>query len=138
MQFKTMLKSKGLTFKNLFLLLLILMLWWLLLGLFCLVKFKLYQMKVKSAFLNRYLKVEVNHDVSNDVNNMEGVIVKDNGIPMIVQIYVDDIMFWRMSNKMLDLFFQQMQVEFEMEMVGELTYFLGFQVKQFKDGIFVS
>jgi hypothetical protein len=28
--------------------------------------------------------------------------------------------------------------KFEMSMMGELTYFLGFQVKQLKDGIFIS
>lgn len=31
-----------------------------------------------------------------------------------------------------------MKSKFEMSMVGELTYFLGFQVKQLKDGIFLS
>jgi hypothetical protein len=31
-----------------------------------------------------------------------------------------------------------MSKEFEMSMVGELTYFLGFQVKQMKDGNFLS
>lgn len=50
-------------------------------------------MDVKISFLNRYLEVEVNHNSSNDANNIEGVIVKDNGILMIVQIYVDDIVF---------------------------------------------
>ena len=31
-----------------------------------------------------------------------------------------------------------MKSEFEMSMVGEFTYFLGFQMKQLKDGIFLS
>ena len=31
-----------------------------------------------------------------------------------------------------------MKNEFEMSMVGELTYFLGLQVKQMKEGIFIS
>jgi hypothetical protein len=31
-----------------------------------------------------------------------------------------------------------MMQKFEMSMMGELTYFLGFQVKQFKEGIFIS
>ncbi|XP_039122090.1 uncharacterized mitochondrial protein AtMg00810-like [Dioscorea cayenensis subsp. rotundata] len=31
-----------------------------------------------------------------------------------------------------------MQEEFEMSMVGELNYFLGFQIKQCKEGIFIS
>ncbi len=35
-------------------------------------------------------------------------------------------------------FSEEMKKEFEMSMVGELTFFLGLQVKQQKDGIFVS
>ena len=35
-------------------------------------------------------------------------------------------------------FAKEMKTESEMSMVGELTYFLGFQVKQLKDGIFLS
>ena len=31
-----------------------------------------------------------------------------------------------------------MQSKYEMSMMGELTYFLGLQVKQLKDGIFIS
>ena len=49
----------------------------------------------------------------------------DNGRLMIAQIYVDDIVFGGMSNKMVQHFIQQMQSEFEMSLVGELTYFLG-------------
>lgn len=39
---------------------------------------------------------------------------------------------------MVDHFVQQLQFEFEMSLVGELTYFIGFKVKQIKYGIFVS
>jgi hypothetical protein len=39
---------------------------------------------------------------------------------------------------MVQHFIQQMQSEFEMSLVGELTYFLGFQVKQMEDTIFIS
>jgi hypothetical protein len=31
-----------------------------------------------------------------------------------------------------------MLMEFEMSMIGELTFILGFQVKQMKEGIFIS
>src|SRR4030066_764571 len=57
---------------------------------------------------------------------------------MVAQIYVDDIVFGGMSSKMVELFVQQMQSEFEMRLVGELTYFLGLQVKQMEDTIFIS
>ncbi|GAA0169912.1 transmembrane signal receptor [Lithospermum erythrorhizon] len=57
---------------------------------------------------------------------------------MEAQIYVDDIIFGGMSEQLVQQFVQQMESEFEMSMVGELNYFLGFQVKQMKDGIFIS
>ncbi|CAM8968649.1 unnamed protein product [Rhodiola kirilowii] len=39
---------------------------------------------------------------------------------------------------MVDQFVEQMQKEFKMSMVGEMSYFLGLQVTQKKDGIFIS
>ena len=57
---------------------------------------------------------------------------------MIDQIYVDDIVFGGMSNEMVQHFVKQMQSKFEMSLVGELTYFLGLQVKQMEDSIFLS
>jgi hypothetical protein len=57
---------------------------------------------------------------------------------MIAQIYVDDIFFGGMSNTMVQHFVKQMQSEFEMSLVGELTYFLGLQIKQMEDTIFIS
>lgn len=72
-----------------------------------LLKFRLYQMDEKSAFLNGYLNVEDNQDVSNDVNDMKDFIVKYNVNLMIVHIYVDDIVFGRMSRKIVDQFFSR-------------------------------
>ncbi|XP_058726406.1 uncharacterized mitochondrial protein AtMg00810-like [Vicia villosa] len=57
---------------------------------------------------------------------------------MIAQIYVDDIVFGGMSDMMVKHFVNQMQTEFEMSMVRELTYFLGLQIKQMEDSIFLS
>lgn len=57
---------------------------------------------------------------------------------MIAQIYVYDIVFGGMSNQMVQHFVKQMQSEFEMSHVGELNYFLGLQVKQMDDTIFIS
>jgi len=62
----------------------------------------------------------------------------DSGRMMISHIYVDDIVFCGMSHKMVQHFIQQMQSEFEMSLVGELTYFLSLQVKQMEDTIFIS
>jgi len=57
---------------------------------------------------------------------------------MIAQIYVDDIVFGGMSNQMVQHFVCQMQSEFEMRLVGELTYFLGLLVNQMENTIFIS
>src|SRR6266542_250840 len=55
----------------------------------------------------------------------------------ICQIYVDDIIFGSTNNVLCDEFSKMMSEEFEMSMIGELTMFLGFQIKQLKDGIFI-
>ncbi|CAM8880461.1 unnamed protein product [Rhodiola kirilowii] len=57
---------------------------------------------------------------------------------IIAQIYVDDIVFGSSNQKTVDKFVEQMQSEFKMSMVGEMCYFLGLQVKQKADGIFIS
>ncbi|CAM8890779.1 unnamed protein product [Rhodiola kirilowii] len=63
---------------------------------------------------------------------------KDNKHFIIAQIYVDDIVFGSNSQKMVDEFMDQMQNEFKMSMVGEMNYFLGLQVVQPKEGIFLT
>ena len=56
---------------------------------------------------------------------------------ILVQIYVDDIVFGSSNVKLCEDFFKAIQGEFEMSMIGELSFFLGLQVKQSKEGIFV-
>jgi hypothetical protein len=53
-------------------------------------------------------------------------------------VYVDDIIFGSTNDYHCKEFGELMSKEFEMSMIGELTYFLGFQVKQMKDGNFLS
>jgi hypothetical protein len=153
----------------------------LLLGVACILKFKLYQMDVKSAFLNGYLHEEVyveqpkgfidpnlpNHvyklkkalyglkqaprawyerltQFLIDQGNKKGAsdktlfVKEEGGKFMIAQIYVDDIVFGGMSHTMVEHFVKPMQSEFEMSLVGELTYFLGLQIKQMENTIFIS
>ena len=56
----------------------------------------------------------------------------------MAQISVDDIIFGATNQSLCEHFAKEMQSEFEMSMIGELTFFLGFQVKQSKDGIFIN
>nr|GEV41715.1 retrovirus-related Pol polyprotein from transposon TNT 1-94 [Tanacetum cinerariifolium] len=57
---------------------------------------------------------------------------------IIVQIYIDDIIFGLTCQDMCDEFAKIMHDEFEMSMMGELNFFLGLQIKQMEDGIFFN
>nr|GEV83286.1 uncharacterized mitochondrial protein AtMg00810-like [Tanacetum cinerariifolium] len=54
---------------------------------------------------------------------------------IIVQIYVDDIIFGSSSQNLCDDFAKIMHAEFEMSMMGELNFFLCLQIKQMEDEI---
>jgi hypothetical protein len=56
---------------------------------------------------------------------------------LIVQIYVDDIIFDGSSHTFVSRFQEMVESEFQMSMIGELNFFLGIQVKQTKQGTFV-
>jgi hypothetical protein len=49
---------------------------------------------------------------------------------LLVQIYVDDIIFGGSSHSLMYSFQEMMEKEFQMSMMEELTFFLGIQVKQ--------
>nr|GFC77537.1 retrotransposon protein, putative, unclassified [Tanacetum cinerariifolium] len=55
-----------------------------------------------------------------------------------VQIYVDNIIFGATNKALCQSFEKLMKDNFQMSSMGELTFFLGLQVKQKKDGIFIS
>jgi hypothetical protein len=61
-----------------------------------------------------------------------------NGDLFVCQIYVDDIIFGSTIQNSCEEFSRVMMQKFEMSMMGELNYFLGFQVKQLKEGTFIS
>jgi hypothetical protein len=143
--------------------------------------FKLYQMDVKSAFLNGSIKEEVYveqppgfeddrypdhvYKLSKVLNGLKQAprawyeCLRDflisnafkvmkanptlftktcNGDLFICQIYVDDVIFGSTNQKSCEEFSRVMTQNFDMSMMGELTYFLGFQVRQIKAGTFLS
>ncbi|GJR17125.1 putative ribonuclease H-like domain-containing protein [Tanacetum coccineum] len=65
-------------------------------------------------------------------------IKRDRKDIMLVQVYVDDIIFGSTKTSMVKEFEELMQKEFTMSSLGELTFFLGLQVKQSTAGIFIS
>ncbi|GJS79626.1 ribonuclease H-like domain-containing protein [Tanacetum coccineum] len=56
---------------------------------------------------------------------------------LLVHVYVDDIIFGSTKKCLCDEFEQIMHKKFRMSSMGELTFFLGLQVQQKKDGIFI-
>ncbi|KAI3733711.1 hypothetical protein L6452_13164 [Arctium lappa] len=56
---------------------------------------------------------------------------------LLVQIYVDDIIFGSTRDNMCKEFEDLMHQRFKMSSMGELTFFLGLQVQQKSDGIFI-
>ena len=65
------------------------------------------------------------------------VLLRHGNDILIVQIYVDDIIFGGSSHDLVANFADDMSREFEMSMMGELQFFLGLQIKQHEDGTFV-
>nr|GEY00378.1 retrovirus-related Pol polyprotein from transposon TNT 1-94 [Tanacetum cinerariifolium] len=57
---------------------------------------------------------------------------------LVVQVYVDDIIFGSTHSRYIQLFSDLMKSRFEMLMIGEMTFFLGLQVNQSPCGIFIN
>ncbi|WVZ85101.1 LOW QUALITY PROTEIN: hypothetical protein U9M48_032056 [Paspalum notatum var. saurae] len=64
-------------------------------------------------------------------------LLSRGGDTLLVQIYVDDIIFGGSSHALVSSFAEQMSREFEMSLMGELQFFLGLQIKQGPEGTFV-
>jgi hypothetical protein len=142
--------------------------------------FKLYQMDVKSAFLNGPINVEVyvkqppsfkDSEYPTHVYKLSNALYWLKQAPrawyeclrdflltnsfkvgkadptlftktidkdlFIWQIYVDDIIFGSTKKSSCEEFSRIMIQKFEMSMMGELKYFLGFQIKQLQEGTFI-
>jgi hypothetical protein len=62
----------------------------------------------------------------------------DQGIMIIIQVYVDDIIFESDDDRLSQNFSKDMHNEFEIFLLGELNFFLGLQISQLDKGIFIS
>ncbi|KAJ9546994.1 hypothetical protein OSB04_019537 [Centaurea solstitialis] len=106
--------------------------------------FKVYQMDVKSAFLNGklkelYVKQPPGFESGKYPNHVYCLDKALYGLKQAPEhVYVDDIIFGSTDVSMCKKFESLMQSEFEMSMMGELTFFLGLQVKQSSESIFIN
>ncbi|GJS89844.1 putative ribonuclease H-like domain-containing protein [Tanacetum coccineum] len=123
--------------------------------------FIMYQMDVKSAFLYGTIEEEVEkalyglhqaprawyetlstYLIENGFRrgtiDKTLFIKKDKGDILLVQVYVDDIIFGSIKKSLFDEFEGLMHKRFQMSSMGELTFFLGLQVQQKEDGIFIG
>jgi hypothetical protein len=57
---------------------------------------------------------------------------------LIILVYVDDIIFGCNKDSLVQWFASAMESEFEMSMIGELSFFLGLQITQRPEGMFIS
>eukprot|EP00253_Pinus_taeda_P014155 PITA_14155 len=86
-------------------------------------------------YLDKYLQQEGFTKGSTDSNLYTNI---ENNKLLIIVVYVDDIIFGSNEESMRQNFVSVMQQEFEMSLLGELTYFLGLKVQQTKDGCGLS
>ncbi|GJX65182.1 putative ribonuclease H-like domain-containing protein [Tanacetum coccineum] len=94
--------------------------------------FVVYQMDVKSAFLYGMIIDERGQiDKTLFIKRVKSDI-------LLVQVYVDDIIFGSTKKMLCTEFEKLMHKKFQMSSMGELTFFLGLQVTQKDDGIFIS
>nr|GEV21678.1 retrovirus-related Pol polyprotein from transposon TNT 1-94 [Tanacetum cinerariifolium] len=105
-----------------------------------------YQMDMKTMFLNGNLREEVyvsqpdgfvDQDNPNHVYKLKKALYGLKQAPR-VQIYVDDIIFAASTPELCDLFANLMCSKFKMSMMGKISFFLGLQISQSPRGIFIN
>ncbi|GJX39392.1 retrovirus-related pol polyprotein from transposon TNT 1-94 [Tanacetum coccineum] len=90
------------------------------------------------AWYDRLKAFLIKHEYKMGMVDNTLFIKKKSSNLIIVQIYVDDIIFGLTCQDMCDEFSKIMHDEFEMRMIGELNFFLGLQIKQMEDRIFFN
>ncbi|GKE56367.1 retrovirus-related pol polyprotein from transposon TNT 1-94, partial [Tanacetum coccineum] len=116
--------------------------------------FPIYKIDIKIAFLNGPMKEEVYQALRAWYDELSNFLVskgfskgsidptlfttKKGEDILLVQIYVDDIIFGSMNPKLSKNFEKLMHNKFEMSVIGELEFFLRIQIHQSSRGIFIN
>nr|GEZ24550.1 retrovirus-related Pol polyprotein from transposon TNT 1-94 [Tanacetum cinerariifolium] len=98
--------------------------------------FTVYRMDVKSAFL--YGTIDEENGFQRGTIDQTLFIKRQREDFILVQVYVDDIIFGSSNPQLCREFEALMHEKFQMSAMGELNFFLGLQVLQKEDGIFLS
>ena len=77
------------------------------------------------AWYDRLIHYLLNRGFNRGYANWTLFVKNDETYLLVAQVYVDDVVFRAMINDRAIEFFEEMKKEFEMSMVGELTFFLG-------------
>ena len=85
--------------------------------------------------LDKYLQ---NKGFKKDIVDNNLYIKYEGDNLLVVLVYVDDIIFGSPNDSSVLWFTNAMQSEFEMSMIGELSFFLGLQITQTTEGLFLS
>nr|GEU73466.1 hypothetical protein [Tanacetum cinerariifolium] len=113
------------------------------------IDFVVYKMDVKSAFIYGKIEKEVyvcqplgfkDPDIPDKVGKIDKTlfIIRYKDDILLVQVYDDDIIFGSTKKELCNAFEMMMHEKFQMSSIGELTFFIGLQVKQKQDRIFIS
>ena len=71
----------------------------------------------------------VSHRFTRGKTDQTLFIKRKDGELIVAQVYVDDIIFGSTKDELAHGFSKLMQAKFEMSMIGELTHFLGLQIR---------
>ena len=85
--------------------------------------------------MDKYLQQAGFRKGSVDINLY--IKVTQDGI-LLIEVYIDDIIFGSTDDRLSQKFAKDMHNEFEMSLLGELSFFLGLPIRPRNQGIFTS